>query len=142
MFLKEPAEICCWSKIKHIFRPLLVLLIFVQSFEGICVVVFAFGFCYEAWMSIIWTLIYDLFPGSDASDALGILTFCWGIASFFVSILETLILGVTRNDSSSSSPSKNVSTTVDSVIEASSSASAEPLMTTFMNGSPSKNADA
>ena len=133
-----------WNKETY-FWLFLVLLIFVQSFEGLCVVVFGFGFCYEAWMSIMWTLIYDLFPGSDASDAMGILQFCWGISSFVISIFETLILNATGNDSSSLSSSQNLSTTGSptlstTIIEVSSSVYVEPLVTPSMNGTSSNRA--
>ena len=67
-----------------------------QSFVGLCVLVTILGSCYEAWYSVMWTLMYDLFSVADATDVSGILTFCWGIASFIVPAFETIILSATK----------------------------------------------
>ena len=76
----------------RLFSFLPPLLIFVQSFHGLCVLTFIFGFCFEAWFAIIWVLIYNLLPVKIALDASGMLGFWWGIALLVVPIFQTLIL--------------------------------------------------
>ena len=77
-----------------------VLLIFIQSFTGLCILVVTFGFCYEAWFSIIWTLIYDLFSVAKAPDVSGLFYFCCGIATLILPAFQTLILGGYATDGS------------------------------------------
>ena len=52
-----------------------------------------FGFCYEAWFSIIWTLIYDLFSVAEAPDVSGLFFFCCGIATLILPAFQSLLLG-------------------------------------------------
>ena len=62
---------------------------------GVCVLVAILGLSYEAWFSLMWVLIYDLFSTADAPDVSGILSFCWGVAALAVPVFETLILAST-----------------------------------------------
>ena len=65
----------------------------VESFVGVAILTALIGLVHQAWFGIIWTLIYELFPGEDALPASGFFFCAAGIVAFVVPSGLSAILG-------------------------------------------------
>ena len=80
-----------------VFVITLCYLFVVDSFIGISLLTAILGALHQAWFGIIWTLIYELFPGKDAATVSGFFFFACGVTTFIAPAGISAILSSTKS---------------------------------------------